>query len=496
MVLKYEDLSSCVDRLKAFIPSKSLDSASVLIEIDIESSKIMFAFTDGRRAISTRKDAHFNEQEQSLCGIGGIIVPFKNLLEIASICKPAGVLRVDYMSMCIDNERNIIRISAEKYIEQESETDGTEQNNNVADGGLFDAMNIYSEGVDNESVRYERRVISVIKQSFSYIRAADDRRRAILTRVDYGEMLSCYSEHVDNSTDEFDSSSSTNQNIGNANEIRYGDVWDKSEFIGVLSIMSAEQKNYTIFSGKTHSVAVSNINYAVYEQRNEVKNSLCIQNDIAKNIIDVFNRSGGDNLVVYSDGTFCTICNDTEDTAVWFESKRPMKMALQVISGYTQREYNTFRIVALKDAMVNIVKCCRQATDRTTTKLKFSVDCEGNVSMAFDGLNSTSKENDFSLSIEEVKGDLQKLVNTQYEISFEQLENMINVCSSTFIGIYVNDAGQEKLPENFTDGDSSTTVISSQPILNIIELFQEGGSIIEGRKAYTMLRDASTGKAV
>lgn len=396
MRVNYNEMAVAVERLKTIIGDVKNEQISALINFNKDTGNIRVSFTDGRKAVCSEVAAAFEENEDIE---SAIVISYKQLCNTMEMAKPLGSLQVNDVEIYLDSEKKAITFKAEKFIRQvvEGEQIMTE------DGDFADA----------EEETIVEKVISVMKQTFGFIRVEDDRRQAILTKVDYNGLF-----NIDEATSE-EAADAPNE-------------WNRDELLNILGKVTSEDDMQVIMSSKNHSVSVSNMSYTVDIPNESVETSMCMGVRVAKNIMDIFKKSKADSLLILKKDGFCTICSGDKKCLFWFETEKPKQKTINVIDGYKMHEYNTIQLVVLKDAIVNIVACCSEVNDIT---LKVIGDLVNGAVLSIGGADSTSRRNDFKIELADACGDTDIIENNNFKVNTTTLKSMLNLCSSVYVAV-------------------------------------------------------------
>ena len=423
MLVSYSSVSSAIERIKAIMNDKDSERQNILFKFNTENSTARVAYSDGRRAVCSEIDITLEDGEEV---DEDIIAPYKQICDAIEMAKPAGILQVDDIEIVVDTEHKHMKFTAEKFILQADENGAIEKVDNpeVAisdeDAELAEELDAELEAEDEtaeEESNVERKVIATLSRAFKYFSAEDDRRYAALLRPDYTKMLGV---HEAGNVGEVDGTSGTET-----------DVWNRQELISVLSKVASEDDKQVIMSGAKHTVNVSNMNYAVTIPREEVVHPLCMNVKLAKNIMDVFKRSGVEDISILIEDVFCTVCGDDGKVAFWFESEKPMRRVLNTIDGYNGLEFDAYCMVLVRDAILNIVKCCGDAADVT---LKFKGNQIDGIKLKVSGGDTASKANEFEIEPTELTGKAYgDIENAAFKVNTDTIRKMIELCSSPYI---------------------------------------------------------------
>ena len=371
MIVKLVDITKAVAKVKSLVAGAKQGIPGVLF--DVHDDKLDVCYADGRQAVFETMDIELGEEEEAF---GKIIIPYNFLVDVIGIAQPSGVIQVDSVQFSLFD--TMLSVYVEKFIEVASEEEET-----------------------------ERRVVGKLKQEIKVNRPDEDRRQSILTRINYSEMM--FNSEV-------------------------YDLWEKAKFVKVLNRLAKEDDKVLLISSSKRSASVANLNYSAYIGCEEVKNcGVCMTTKMAKVIMDILNKVDNNEIIVSTvDNKYCSISTQDEKVGIWFEMAKPNRMSLKIIEEATNRQYDSYRAVILRDAIDNVVKCCNSLSKAEFIKISFSGDEEDRV-LEFGGLGNTSKDSDFSVRVEQSNDTLGDMNSVVLEISSTCLSDMLSLCTETYV---------------------------------------------------------------
>lgn len=338
--------------------------------------KLRVCYCDGRQAVVENIECYFNENEEHR----DFVINFSTLMGLLEVCQPIGSVLVDNIEMSVD-DGYMLSIRVAKYVNIENED--------------------FPDGI-------EKRTVSKFKQTVKV--TAPDPKVHIVARMNFENV---FAEH-DN------------------------DVWDKAKLVSILTRLAKEEDKVILISSKSKSAFVANLAYTGLIKTEEVDNaSMCLSGKMAKIIVDILNKSDATEVEVLTDDSkYCTIRDTDEKLAIWFEMAKVNRMSIGSMEMYTSRTYDTFQLVFLREALMNVIKCSLAvANGSEALELKFRNEGEG-TEMLFGGLGKASKENDFAVRAEVSTND-EALIEQVLKVNVSVLNDIIGLCNEGYIGMEI-----------------------------------------------------------
>lgn len=391
MIVALDEFIAAVERVRDVINENKNDNASVLFRLDKEASKLLVAYADGTKAVCSNISIEIEDTDRIETEI---VAPFKYVSEAVEVVKPTGIILVDTVKIDVDPDRQNISFEAEKYI-------------NMAE--------------DENATETTKQVISVMNRSFGYKRMEEDKRQRVLGCVNYEDMLAS------------DKIVSPDADVSSMPEVA---TWGRTDLINVLQKMTAEDATI-IFSEKAHSVRVAYTGYAVYVPKEEIAKPLCINTKTAKTLMAVLKHCGTDTVDMQVDTNQSTTVRTADGTvAIWFTNVSLGQNMLKRINAYSDNSYDKHRLVVIRDAIVNQIKCLGE--DVSNVELSFTGSAvEGYKMIVGGGVNAT-KSNQFSIALSAAEGENEELTSRKFTVNTETIKGMLSLCETTFVGIEID----------------------------------------------------------
>lgn len=460
MRIKYSDFAQSVARVKTVLADNRSEQVCVLFTSNIEDKTCNLAYSDGRKTIVNKIATIFGEADTANVKA---IVPFKQIEAVMDLAKPVGQLQVEEVELTVAPERKTIKFKVDKVVyyaknggavkseEQEVDEDGVpigatydfESDDEEEDlSGVMDDfaseddeaefMNepageeaLQTSTVSEGSDEVERKVIATLQRSFTYMNPEDERRQAVLVNVDYDAMLASY---VDENADEV----ADIDGDDNSTPASTGKVFKVADLVELLASVSTEDGSQIIMSSKSKRVSVKNSAFAVCIPNVNIADSMCLSAKVAKNIIDVFRRTGVAQVSLTLEDKFCTICTEDHKVAFKYQTDAALKRNLNVIDGYTAISYERYGIVVFKDALLNIIRCCNETQ---AIVCKFVGDAINGMKVKIEGGDTATKSNDFDVEAFEVMGDAELLSRTAIKMNTDAISKMVELCKHPYISL-------------------------------------------------------------
>lgn len=327
----------------------------VLVDIDGDTMRLQFC--DGHRAVDKRV---------SIVNLEGVtkrmVVGYGPLNSVLSTCQSSTGMRTDTLSIEFDDTKETMNVHADK----------------VAD--------VYRGEDENGEDIYETKVLLKVDQSIKYSDPSSSPMYAILTRFNYDSIYAMEDK---------------------------ADVWNKAELMGVLTKLSKEDAKALYISSQMKACFVNNRAFTTYITNSTPElNGFTISSKNTKNILGMLKGfSGSDVLVSRQDidgkPKYCMITDGDHSSGVLFEMAPGNIIDMNTLNGYrvysdgTMKEYNEYKIVFNRAALIDALSCALASDKAEFTKLKFELDTNRNLDMHISNSTGTSKKNEFKVTAEE-----------------------------------------------------------------------------------------------
>lgn len=428
MKLTYADLNNCIEAMRTVVGTDKAGASSITLLSKPSIGELQFVGISSNYQVIKTIRPEFDDADVD----AEIIVNFKKFSELVALSKTASGIDTDIF-VCIDTERKEIQYT---IIKREA------------------AISNYSEAQQN------RRVLSRIKQTLDFVFVADDKRHGGLDAVNIEWLMQLENDSA--------------ENVDTA-------VWEVNNFINTMTKMIAGDAGQVIMSKQLNVVATCNSNYAVYKEDKSAALSLVFQSSILSKILSIVRmlKSGSKEekvVVLHKYDNRLAIFDEEHSFVIQTDIPLARKSMLNHINGFNSADYSHAGAVIRKDIMLDVIKCFDTLTDSQQANLKF-LNKDGERHIRFEVPNSTSRQNDMSLSIKDMLGDTD-VDNKAFGITLGTLIQMLNTCDSKEICLSI--ALPEELDSNMVPASTET----AQSLIKIASL-QENNT--EGIKCYSIL---------
>lgn len=384
MIVNIKEITSALSKISALtVGDKTIPG----VLLDIQDDSLNICYSDGRKSVIEKITAIVNEEDKK----GQVVVNFQRLLDIISSCQPSGKIITDDIHMTFVDD-TLLKIRAEKKISQ-----------NV--------------GEDEEPVY---KVCSIFEQSIGWVPAGSSLKVSILSRMNYNDIF-------------------------NAEVV---DTWDVSTFRAMLDKTSTEKSRIVYVSPKNQCAFVSNMAYLsevpVVDANNYI---IIITSAMAKAISDILGKTSANQVHIHSiDRKYLCVYTDDEKVGIWTEMSNASDIHLTTLGRYQSKGYRGYQLTFIREILKNVVDAAINADKSDKTVLKFG---DSKIETGAKELRITSSNTNASISnsyevvCTDCIGESDDIESLELPISLKVLSDMLNKCSTDYVGIDIDDDGTD-----------------------------------------------------
>lgn len=427
MRLSYIELNNCMEAMKTAVGNDKTGASNIIILSNPSDSTVRFIGISPSYQVIKTIQPQFEDSDTR----AEIILNYKKLSELVAMSKSTSGIDTEII-INIDTERKELQYSLTKYAS---------------------ANTGYAESLNN------RQVLSKIRQRLNFTFVEDDKRRGGLDVLNIDWLMSLTDDSVENSNTT---------------------VWDITNFITVMSKMTAGDAGQIIMSNQTKVVATCHSNYAVYKEDPSAALSVVLQSNVVEKLITILrsvknNKQAEQKVVLHKETGRLIVFDEAHSFIVQTDIPLAKKLMLSHINGFNSADYRHAGAVVRKDIMLDIIKCFETMTGSEQTNLKFIVDNEDQF-IRLEVPNSNSRQNDMMLRVQNMLGD-SDVDNKTFSVTLSTIIQMLNTCDTQTVCLSI------ALPEQLDDTPAETEQ-NTQSLLKIASLLENN---TEGLKCYSIL---------
>lgn len=385
MIVNIKDITSALSKISALtVGDKTIPG----VLLDIHDDSVSICYSDGRKSVIEKINAMVEETDRR----GQIVVNYQRLSDIISSCQPSGKIVTNDIEIKF-MEDSTLKIRAEKKI---------------------------AHNVDEEEEQTYK-VCSVFEQSIGWVEAGSSLKVAILSRMNY-------------------------DSIFNADVV---DTWDISRFRSALDKTSTEKSRIVYVSPKNKCAFVSNMAYLSEVPVEDASNyAIIITTAMAKAISDILGKTNAKEVSIHvTDRKYLSVFTDDNAVGIWVEMSNASDVHLTTLNRYQSKGYRGYQLTFIRDILKNVVDAAIASDKSEKTTLQFG-DSKIEASAKELRITSTNTNASISNSYEVVCtdciGELDDIDNLELPISLKVLSDMLNKCSTDYVGIDIDDDGTEQ----------------------------------------------------
>ena len=377
MRVALKDITSALAKVKGF--TSDIKSISGVL-FRVKENELDVCFSNGKKSIIEKIDAVNDSSDY----IGDIVLSYNRIMDIIDVCQPTGKIFVDEVYMDF-KENNIIVVKAQKKM-----------------------VRVNKDGEDVE------KVISNFEQSISWVLPTDSLKYNMLTRMEYEDIFS---------------------------EGEAFDTWNTQEFAGILAKTTSEKTKNTYFSSSRQCAFVVNLAYTLDINMTERINlNMAISSATAKALVDVLGKMGNDkdSITITSDGKYCNIYSEDKKVGMWFELSAPTKTDVDAIDRYREKEYKTYQMNFVTEALQNVIKSAITSDKMEKTSFRFVKDESGQVSLEINSINSgASIKSNYDVACDKCVDETGTVEELELPVSLKVIESVLSNCKTDFVAFDV-----------------------------------------------------------
>lgn len=414
MQFNYQELNNCLEAIKTASNIKLNTNANIIILSNPTKNKVTFIGIDTNyQVIKTVQPKFFDNDKEA-----EIIINLKKLSDLTQLAKPITGTETS-IDININLEKNELSFCISKFVTSKNQ------------------------------------LLSRITQYIPYILVSSDKRHGGLDTLNLNWLFSLT---ANNSEDTIS--------------------LNAENFISILNKMTAGDAPQIIISRQTKAIATCNSNYAVYKEDPDAELTVVLQTAIAKKIITVFKACKTDKLILHkveNENNKLIIFDENQTTIIQTEIPLAKKLLVNYINGFNSADYKYAGAIIQRTIFIDFIKCFETLTNNNRAILKFNKpeSTTQNWSLTLEVPDSTSRQNDMVLQIENMLGDT-NINNKTFKAALDTVLQMLNTCDTPKICLSL------ALPDLETD-----TATQVQPLLKIASLLED--NVTEGLKNYSIL---------
>lgn len=372
MRVELKDFTQALNKVKSLSEGVK-NAAGVMLEIS--GDKLNVCYSDSKKSLIEKIDILDNTENPLE---GRIVLNIKQIQNVVESLQPSGPIYTDEIEL-IAEENGRMRVLGDKKVRF------------------------------GEDEAIEELTRSKMNYSINYYRPEESVKFGVLSRMNYEGIFD---------SDEYD-------------------VWTVNELKDILERTSGE-KNKTIYvSSITKTAFVVNLAYVTNIPITCCENhGFVINTIVAKSIVDILSKLEADEVRVWvQDKRYVNMISGDEKVGVWFEMSPASRTDLNTLNRYEAKEYNSYRLIANKPILQDVIKAALTLDENEKTKITF-VEVEGDLAMRIVGNSSgASSINDFSIILEDYKDNIGDILELAIPVSLKVIADMLNKCVEDYVAI-------------------------------------------------------------
>lgn len=432
MRLDYTELNNCIEAMTTVVGNDKTGTSNVVILSTPDNGTMVFVGISANYQVIRVAHPEFDENDKNV----EILVNYKKLAELVSLSKPTSGIDTEII-INIDASRKELQYKLTK---------------------LTAAVSRYEEA------KFDRRVLSRLSQTIDFTFVSEDKRQGGLEAVNIEWLMNLQNDSAE-STDTC--------------------AWELTNFISIMSKMTAGDAGQVIMSRQTKVVATCNSNYAVYKEDQSAGMSVVFQTSILTKILSILRTlkttSKEEKLVVlHKYDSRLAIFDEDHNFVIQTDMPLARKLMLNHINGFNSADYSHAGAVIRKDILLDTIKGFEKLTGSNAAVMRITLEGEEQ-NLRFAVPNSTSRQSDMMTVIRDMLGD-SDVVNKPFNVSITTLTQMLNTCDSKYVCLSIalpeTDLDPNMVPANNDEENAA------QALLKVASI-QDNNT--EGLKCYSVL---------